>query len=85
MKKWLDIPNNKSYENFLITWHDLRKEMMKKIADRQTDVSDEWIKQINMKLLHIFYEEIYNDEDFYPQFESRYEQMRKEMNLWVNP
>ena len=87
VKKWLDIPNNKSYEKFLISWHGLRKELMKQIADRQTDVSgmdsasDEWMKQINMKLLHIFYEVPYKEEDFYPQFESRYEQMRKEMNL----
>ena len=81
VKKWLGISNNKSYEKFLITWHDLRKELMKQIADRQTDASDEWIKQINMKLLHIFYEEPYKDEDFYPQFENRYEQMRKDMNM----
>lgn len=84
VKKWLDIPNNKSYEKFLITWHDLRKELMKQIADKQTEVSDEWMRQINMKLLHIFYEEPYMDEDFYPQFENRYEQMRKEMNSWVD-
>ena len=90
VKKWLDIPNNKSYEIFLVTWHDLRKELMKLIADRQTNalevdsVSDEWMKQINMKLLHIFYEAPYKDEDFYFQFENRYEQMRKEINSWVN-
>lgn len=87
VKKWLDIPNSRSYEKFLVTWHGLRKELMKQIADRRTDASeadsmpDEWMKQINMKLLHIFYEELYNDEDFYPQFESRYEQMRKEISL----
>lgn len=90
VKKWLDIPNNKSYEKFLVAWHELRKELLKQITDRLTDVSgtdlhaDERMKQMNMRFLHIFFEETYTEGDFYPQFENRYRQMRKEMDSWIN-
>lgn len=86
IRKWLDVENSKCYEKFLITWHDLRKELLEQIAGQYADAADagqeERIKQINMKLLHIFYEETYAEGDFYPQFENRYELMRKEMDSW---
>lgn len=81
VKKWLDISNNRSYEKFLIKWHDLRKELMKQIADRQTEESDSpesaaMMKTVNMNMLHIFYEKQYAPEDFYGQFEERMEEFR---------
>lgn len=67
VKKWLDIADAKQYESFLVKWHNLRKELQEKTRDG----SDEVIKDINMKFLHIFYEKQYEAEDFYRQFEER--------------
>lgn len=82
VKKWLDIPYSRKYEGFLVTWHDLRKKLQKKIAEKapasDTDTSpqaeQEWMlraKEINRRLLSVFYEEPYMSRDFYGQFEER--------------
>lgn len=86
VKKWLEIPDIKKYSDFLVTWHDLRKDLQKKILSHEmADVkaesnadriisdldSKDIMKEINMKLLHIFYEKKYTPEDFYGQFEER--------------
>lgn len=65
VKKWLEVPEIKKYEEFLVTWHDLRKRLQAEIAGG----SDERIKEINMRFLSIFYEKPYVYEDFYIQFE----------------
>ena len=67
VKKWLDITDGRRYENFLIAWHDLRKELQAEIANG----SDEVVKETNMRFLHIFYEKQYTADDFYGQFEER--------------
>lgn len=76
IKKWLDIPNGRGYEEFLINWHGLRCRLKEKFTDLQTDegagLSDmDIMKEINMKLLHIFYETQYSADDFYGQYEER--------------
>ncbi|MDE7282525.1 MAG: YkgJ family cysteine cluster protein [Lachnospiraceae bacterium] len=76
IKKWLDIPDSRRYEEFLINWHDLRRILKEKIADLKIDVkaglSDmDIMKEINMKFLHIFYETQYLADDFYRQFDER--------------
>lgn len=67
VKKWLDIAEGRKYENFLIEWHDLRKELQAEIADSDDDA----IKEINMRFLHTFYEKQYSADDFYAQFAER--------------
>ena len=37
IRKWLDIPALSQYEKFLITWHDLRKELQGQIMERRSD------------------------------------------------
>ena len=72
VKKWLEITDVKRYENFLVTWHDLRKKLQKHIIEcSEIPNADEVIKDINMKFLHIFYEKQYSADDFYGQFEER--------------
>ena len=76
VKKWLEIQDSRKYEEFLISWHDLRRRLKEKIAGLETDaeagLSDmDIMKEINMKLLHIFYETQYKLDDFYAQFDAR--------------
>ncbi len=76
IKKWLDIPDSRRYEEFLINWHDLRRTLKDKIADLKIDekagLSDmDIMKEINMKFLHIFYETQYLADDFYRQYDER--------------
>lgn len=69
IKKWLDIPMLARYEKFLVTWHELRKQIMNRIADKQ---SDAYTQMINVKLLGLFYQKPYDaGSDFYQQFEER--------------
>ena len=76
VKKWLEIQDSRKYEEFLISWHDLRRRLKEKIAGLETDaeagLSDmDIMKEINMKLLHIFYETQYKSDDFCAQFDAR--------------
>ena len=72
IKKWLEIPDIRKYEDFLVTWHDLRKALQKEIAENtESSESESRIKEINMRFLHIFYEKQYMPDDFYGQFEER--------------
>lgn len=76
IKKWLDIPDSRRYEEFLINWHDLRRTLKEKITDLKIDeksgLSDmDIMKELNMKFLHIFYETQYSSDDFYRQFDER--------------
>ncbi|MDD6812424.1 MAG: YkgJ family cysteine cluster protein [Lachnospiraceae bacterium] len=68
VKKWLDVPDLKRYEKFLIDWHYYRKKLQEEIAQVKTD---ETVKQINMEMLQLFYQMPYAEEDFYMQFEER--------------
>lgn len=69
IKKWLDVPSLVRYEKFLVTWHNLRKQIMNQIADR---ASDTYTQMINLKFLELFYQKPYlTESDFYQQFEER--------------
>ncbi|MCM1251727.1 MAG: YkgJ family cysteine cluster protein [Clostridium sp.] len=84
VKKWLDIPEYGRYEKFLLTWHNLRKELQKRMtgeaaaADSAADGSGmDRMKAVNMRFLHIFYEKQYEAEDFYGQFAARLEMIEE--------
>lgn len=69
IRKWLGVESLTKYEDFLVTWHDLRKEVQRQIAERQ---SDDFAQEANVKLLETFYQRPYDVEhDFYSQFEER--------------
>lgn len=77
IKKWLEVPDIRKYEAFLVTWHDLRKALQSKIAESAaSSEGEERIKAINMQFLHVFYEKQYLPADFYGQFEERIRFMR---------
>lgn len=88
VKKWIEISDSRKYEEFLISWHDLRRMLKEKIADletdKETDLSDmDIIKNINMNLLHIFYELPYDKEDFFEQYGERLKRFSVCTNQWI--
>lgn len=68
VKKWLDVPELKKYEKFLVEWHYFRRRLQEEI-ERMADA--EKIKTVNMKVLQLFYFTPYAEADFYEQFEER--------------
>lgn len=74
INKWLNIPNLKAYENFLVQWHGLTKKLRGFYAEHVTD--DAVIKAVNMKFLQVFYLTPYEEEDFYQDFENRMNEMK---------
>ena len=68
VKKWIDTPDLKQNEEFVLAWHDFVSEIQEKMM-RVAD--DELFKKVNMFLLQQFYIERYNSEGFYKQFKER--------------
>lgn len=75
VSKWLDTPQLKKYEDFLLAWHGLRRRMEERIGK---ETSEQTAKTINMFLLNLFYVTPYDaEQDFYTQFAARMEQVTK--------
>lgn len=68
VKKWLDMPNIKEYEQYICKWHYFQKDLQKMMESQQ----DEMRKKVSMYILQEFYLKPYNMEaGFYAQFEER--------------
>lgn len=75
VKKWLDIPNIKEYENFIKQWHYFQKDLQQKI--RQS-TEEGYIKKVSMYILQTFYLKPYRQEEsFYNQFEERLKEAKQ--------
>ena len=68
VKKWIDTPDLKQNDKFILAWHDFVEDIQKKMMSAS---DDELFKKVNMFLLQQFYMERYHEEDFYTQFEER--------------
>ena len=69
VSKWLDTPELKKNQKFLVDWHDFRKEMEKIV---QETLDENTVKTITMFLLHTFFLQPYDENaDFYEQFYER--------------
>lgn len=67
IKKWLDTPNLKQYEQFISDWHYYLKDLQK-----QVEAEPDRIKEISMMVLNRFYVMPYDENrDFYEQFYER--------------
>ena len=78
VKKWLEIPALSQYEEFLISWHDLRKELMAFV--KRNGVTDEQIKRVNLTFLEVFFSQPYAlEEDFYTQYAKRKKLYREKL------
>ncbi len=81
VKKWIDIPNLKQNDAFILAWHDFVTDIqtkMMQVAD------DDLFKKVNMFLLQQFYIERYDDEDFYKQFEEHLTKAKQVVELLLN-
>ncbi len=69
VRKWIDTPDLKNNERFVIDWHYFLIDLQKKIKSTQ---DGNLIKEINMYILKNFYIKSYDtDIDFYLQFDER--------------
>jgi len=73
--KWLDAPEPKKYDRFLLAWHRLRRTLEERLADG-TDAQT--AKTLNLFILNLFYRKPYGEEtDFYEEFAARLEQAKQ--------
>lgn len=69
VKKWIDTPQVKRYEEFIIEWHYFLKDLGQKIKQEQNAEQE---KALNLSVLQLFYLMPYEaDRDFYEQFAER--------------
>ncbi len=81
VKKWLDTPNLKQYEKFVLDWHNFLLDVQEVFYETEDETL---IKNLNMYVLSRFYYTAYKeDEDFYPQFYVRLEEAKKLLDLGV--
>lgn len=74
VKKWIDIPNIKENELFIINWHYFLNDIQQKIQENSNTLD---IRSINLFVLNHFYVTPYNaEEEFYKQFNNRLEQAK---------
>lgn len=72
IKKWLDEPELKRQEAYIIRWHYFLKEIQERL-DAEND--DSLRRQVSLYILQKFYMEAFPvDGDFYALFESRVEE-----------
>ena len=68
VKKWIDTPNLKQYEEFVNDWHNF----LLNIQEIASDCDETSAKQISMFILQNFYMKPYDrSKEFYPQYEER--------------
>lgn len=73
--KWLNIPQQKKNEEFLLCWHGLKKQLEEKLT---RTVDDNTRKTMNLFVLNQFYISLYEDGgDFYEAFEERMRTYKK--------
>lgn len=77
VKKWIDTPDIKQNEQFIVAWHYFLKDLQEKIKKTQ---DEELKKDVNMYVLNAFYINPYeNYELFYIDFQKRLEAAEKVM------
>lgn len=68
VRKWLDIPDIRTYEKFILDWHDYLESCRE---DIQKNWNEEKHREKTMWILKQFYIRPYETEDFYGQFYER--------------
>jgi len=79
VRKWIDTPDLKNNEQFIIDWHYFLMDVQQILKQTQ-DVNR--VKEINMYILQHFYIKLYDKTvDFYTQFYERFDEARKAVNI----
>ena len=72
IKKWLQIPNLKAYEAYILAWHDF----LERCREGAETLDDEKRRTLALYILRKFYEDAYtarDEEEFYEEFFRRLE------------
>lgn len=81
VKKWLDTPDLKQYEKFVLDWHNFLLDVQEVFYETEDETL---VKNLNMYVLSRFYYTPYKEEeDFYPQFYVCLEEAKKLLDLGV--
>lgn len=81
VKKWLDTPDLKQYEKFVLDWHNFLLDVQEVFYETEDETL---VKNLNMYVFSRFYYTPYKEEeDFYPQFYVRLEEAKKLLDLGV--
>lgn len=79
VSKWLDTPELKNNQQYLIDWHSFRKQMEAIIGETPDENT---VKTITMFLLNTFFVNPYDvEKDFYQQFYERMNKIKNALNL----
>lgn len=77
VKKWLDIPESKKYEQYILDWHNFLNALEEQILRKQ---EEEYEKKVNLYLLKWFYMYPFSEkQDFYEQFYERLKEAKHEL------
>lgn len=77
VKKWIDIPESRKYEQFVVDWHYFLLDLQEQMARLKEETFD---REANMTVLNRFYLTPYDlDGDFYEQFYGRLKEVRREL------
>ena len=80
IKKWLGIPDLKSYETYILAWHDF----LNQCEDALSGLDEKQVRILTLYVLKKFYETAYNAADekgFYEEFYSRLGETREKLGL----
>lgn len=81
VKKWIDTPDVKQYEQFVSDWHYFLKDVQEVLYNAQ---DTELIKNLNLYVVNRFYIKPYEEErDFFEQFYERLEEGKQLLKLEV--
>lgn len=67
VKKWLDIPNLKEYEKYILAWHNF----LKKCEEGLEEIDENQQRILNMYVFRMFFQAEFYKEDFYAEFYER--------------
>lgn len=68
VKKWLDTPDLKRNQNFLVQWHAFKKQLMQAVSEEN---DEQMAKNLNLFVLNQFYRKPFQTDDFYTEFAER--------------
>ncbi|MDO5411423.1 MAG: YkgJ family cysteine cluster protein [Lachnospiraceae bacterium] len=74
VRKWIDTPDVKRYEQFVVDWHYFLEDVTAKLKNCADEAK---VKEVIMQVLTLFYVQPYAEGDFYEQFYIRLEQAVK--------
>ena len=69
VSKWIDSDRMRDYQQFLLDWHNLTKQIRAQLAECMDDLAKS--RRVTMEFLQLFYLKPYEGEDFYKEFYDR--------------